>query len=413
MNTEFEPGLNADVAYFKNAVLAQTAPLQPAITLLTAHPVSNLGQDILAIYNRLGGLLTVLAKIAQVPAESALAIWLVESGPYGFQETRPLLRFEVHKFWQHWGKAHPEIFDRYFKFGSNGGVPGSSWSNHKVLDPIMYEWQAIHGDQETEYRTFDLACALADRESACLSSSFGGPQILGSNHDRLGYSSAQELFAAFAKSERWHVCGFFDFCQSHGLLEVLRKCEWHQFAKIYNGPGQADVYAERINNAHGASLALLKGLPEPIEFFDFEAFTVFFQSLGVKNFKAHEFLIKGTFHSTVSHRAHGLNTLPPAECWQNIAALARLLDKVRDRVDAPIVLTSIFRNAEYNAAVGGSAASRHMQFSAVDFKIKNRLGPQQWCGMLRNLRRDGLFTGCIGQHDDTVHLDLRSNNVDF
>ncbi len=413
MNTESAARISIAVPSFKSHALAMEAQLQPAITLQSAHPVSDVGQNILTIYNRLGNLLAVLAVNAQVPIESVLAIWLVESGPYGFQEDRPLLRFEVHKLWQHWGIANAEIFDRHFQFGGHAGFSGSSWSNHKFCDPQSSDWQAFHGDQELECQAFDLACRLAGRELASLSCSFGGPQILGSNHSKIGYASAGEMYEAFATSERWQVCGFFDFCQCHGLLDALRKCEWHAFAKVYNGPGQADVYAERINAACQASSALLNGLPEPIEIFDHAAFTNYFQSLGVKSFKAHEFLFKGSFHSTTAHPAYGLNTLPPAECWQNIAALARLLDKVRARVDAPIVLVSIFRNAEYNVAVGGSAASRHMQFSAVDFKIKNGLGPQQWCGMLRNLRREGLFTGCIGLHDDTVHLDIRSENLDF
>lgn len=399
--------------YFKDNELAHATQLQLAIPLITNHPASTLGQNILAIHNRLGSLLAVLAENAQVKVESALAIWLVESGPYGFQENRPLLRFEVHKFWLHWGSANTEVFDRYFQFGGNGGISGSSWSNHKFLDPLTSDWQPFHGDQEKEYRAFALACALADKEQACLSSSFGGPQILGSNFAALGYGSAHEMFAAFAISERWHVCGFFDFCQGHGLLEALRQGDWHQFAKIYNGPGQADVYAERINAAYQASSALLQGLPEPIEIFDFEAFANFFQTLGVKNFRAHEFLFKGSLHSTMAHRAYGLNAMPPQELWPNIAKLARVLDRVRDRVNAPIMLTSIYRNAEYNDAIGGLSGSRHMQFSAVDFKIKNGLSPQQWCGELRDMRREGMFTGGVGLHDDAVHLDIRSENVDF
>ena len=413
MNTESAAKFSIAVPSFKSHVLAKAAQLQPAITLHSAHPVSDVGQNILTIYNRLGNLLAVLAENAQVSIESVLAIWLVESGPYGFQEDRPLLRFEVHKFWNHWGIANAEVFNRHFQFGGHAGLSGSSWSNHKFCDSQTQVWQAFHGSQESEYLAFDLACRLAGQELASLSCSFGGPQILGSNHTKIGYDTAEEMFAAFATSERWQVCGFFDFCQWHGLLETLQKCEWHEFAKVYNGPGQADVYAERINSAYRASSALLNGLPEPIEIFNHAAFTNFFQSLGVKSFKAHEYLFKGGLHSTMAHPAYGLNTLPPAEYWQNIAALARLLDKIRARVDAPIVLASIFRNAGYNAAIGGSAASRHKQFSAVDFKIKNGLGPQQWCGMLRKLRGEGLFAGCIGLHDDTVHLDLRSENVDF
>ena len=68
--------------------------------------------------------------------------------------------------------------------------------------------------------------------SSCpiLRPSFGGPQILGENFGRIGYASAAALFDAFKQSERWHVCGFFDFCRSNALLAHIRDEDWVPFA---------------------------------------------------------------------------------------------------------------------------------------------------------------------------------------
>ena len=400
-------------AIFRDNAKLRNAKSQPMLPLILAHPVSTTGKSILEIHSRLGNLLKELAQLADIPVESVLAVWAVESGPSAFVDNRLLLRLEVHKLWYHWGAANPDIFNRHFQFGGNAGIVGSSWTNHKFSDCALGQWLHFHGDQQKEYQAFELAVKLAGSEAACLSSSFGGPQILGSNHAKLGYDSARELQAAFAQSERWHVSGFFDFCQSHNLLDFLRCGDWHQFAAIYNGPGQADYYAAKINEAYQSSLALLNGLPEELEIFDHQKFEAFIASLGIMNFKFHEFLFKGRLHSTISHEAYGLNTPPPEQFWPNIAGVARLLDTVRKMIGAPIVLSSIFRSEAYNKAIGGSPQSRHLQFSAVDFKVKNGASPKQWAGQLRKWRDEGLFTGAVGTHEETVHLELRSDNVDF
>src|SRR6185295_16988974 len=102
-------------------------------------------------------------------------------------------------------------------------------------------WRVFHGgDQAGEYEVFEFARGLADAEPACLSASFGGPQILGENFGKLGYGNAAALFDAFKQSERWHVCGFFDFCQANELLGRIRREEWISFATGYNGGGQAE-----------------------------------------------------------------------------------------------------------------------------------------------------------------------------
>jgi hypothetical protein len=86
----------------------------------------------------------------------------------------------------------------------------------------------------------------------------GGPQILGSNHHRLGYSNARAMRAAFESDERYEVLGFFDFCHGDArLLAALRKARWAEFARIYNGPGQVEEYVRHVERAFLEARALL------------------------------------------------------------------------------------------------------------------------------------------------------------
>jgi len=51
----------------------------------------------------------------------------------------------------------------------------------------------------------------------------------------------------------------------------------------------------------------------------------------------------------------------------------RWLDKVRDRADIPIIITSDYRDPEANlGAAGSSSASLHLQGLAVDFRLPGR-----------------------------------------
>lgn len=90
----------------------------------------------------------------------------------------------------------------------------------------------------------------------------GGPQILGSNHQLIGYPSPRAMYDAFQADERAHVLGFFDFCQQTNapargnLLRYLRERRWADFARYYNGPGQVSTYGAWIQAAYDQARAL-------------------------------------------------------------------------------------------------------------------------------------------------------------
>ena len=52
------------------------------------------------------------------------------------------------------------------------------------------------------------------------------------------------------------------------------------------------------------------------------------------------------------------------------SALVQLLQDIRDHFGAPVVITSGYRTAAHNAAVGGSKSSQHLLGRAADFYVE-------------------------------------------
>ena len=424
------------MSFYKDNPKAQSVSLVPDM-VYTGMPGAGTRLGALArTYNRLGGLIDTLADITGIDAKAVLAVWYVESAGRKHPPGRPILRFENHQFYKRWGKAHKVRFDRHFQFGGRKGIPGKSWKNHKFRKTAGASWKKFHGNQTKEYNVFAFASDLASLNHACLACSFGGPQVMGFNHDQLGYGDAASLYKAFALSERWHVCGFFDFCKTGKLIKFLKARRWRRFAKGYNGDGAADVYGAKIKRAFktagkldalpqvpsgpGAAPAAiaasgtvppgapaLAAAPAP------DAFTSYINTLGLRHFKAYEFLVKGAKHANPDSPGYGLNTDPPRAKWPNIAATARVLDELRERLEVPIVMTSVYRSPAYNAAIGGATASLHMRFNAIDFVVRNHMSPDTWAAAVREMRSAGMFKGGIGTYAGFVHVDTRGINVDW
>lgn len=217
------------------------------------------GETAIAVtWNRLGGLLDRLCTVSGIAPATALAVWKVECGSLAFIRGRPALRFEPHIFYNRWGKDHEQDFDRHFQFGGRNGVDGARWQNHVFRLKAEAEWQRFHGDQSAEYRALKLASALAGTEIAAQCASFGGPQIMGFNHDVIGYPTAEAMRQAFGRSERWQVCAFFDFCTAKDIIGALTARDWLGFARVYNGPGNAEAYAAKIAAAYDEAVRLLE-----------------------------------------------------------------------------------------------------------------------------------------------------------
>lgn len=216
-----------------------------------------------AVYERLGGLLEVLAKKTGVDIATVVGVWLVESGGRPFVPKHACLRFEVHHLYELWGKRNRQQFDAHFRFGGHNLQTGRAWENQEFRAEDTGAFSAVHHNQNSEYAALTLAQILAGDEVALSCASIGGAQILMASYSWLGYESARQMYDSFQESERSHLLGFFDFCRAKpaphtgDLIHYLRGREWANFAKFYNGPGQIHEYAQRVATYCEATAGLL------------------------------------------------------------------------------------------------------------------------------------------------------------
>ncbi len=222
-------------------------------SLPPTRPISTLGLNsselmIARTWNSYGGLIGKLAAQLSIPVNAAVAVLAAESGGNAFDPSgRLIIRFENHIFYQYWGAAHQDGFNRYFTF--DGSSPANAWRGHLWRPDENSDWLPFHGNQDAEWRVLTLARALDD--TAALSSiSMGAPQIMGFNFKRLGYDKVQTMFYQFARSANAQILGLFDFVKgmnaSSPAIKALQRRDYLTFASSYNGPANAATYSDII-----------------------------------------------------------------------------------------------------------------------------------------------------------------------
>lgn len=82
------------------------------------------------------------------------------------------------------------------------------------------------------------------------SASYGGPQIMGFNHQAVGYPTVTQFVEAMAADEESQVEAFVRFLESVGLAEALRQRDFRTVARRYNGSGQVARYAAMMERAY-------------------------------------------------------------------------------------------------------------------------------------------------------------------
>lgn len=235
-----------------NLATAEGTELQPppdATPLMVA---------VASTWNRYGGLLSSLADQLGIDPGIAVAVLMAESKgePFG-DDGRMIIRFENHLFYHYWGKNEPERFAQYFDYSR---APGDSWKNHRWRPAATEAWRTFHGNQQAEWDVFTFARQL-DEIAAMRSISMGAPQIMGFNHQSIGYSSVQEMFDNFRQSARAQIESLFRFMQSHNLVDAVRNGDLRRFAEVYNGPGQADLYESLMRERLAVFQSLRGGVP--------------------------------------------------------------------------------------------------------------------------------------------------------
>ena len=98
----------------------------------------------------------------------------------------------------------------------------------------------------------------------------------------------------------------------------------------------------------------------------------------------------------------GIDNTPPPEIVENLRRLAQGLESVRVLLGAPLEISSGYRCAALNEAVGGSSASAHVQGLAADFACATFGTPLE---VAQAIQRSGLeFDQCILEFGRWVHL---------
>ncbi|MFT4090497.1 MAG: D-Ala-D-Ala carboxypeptidase family metallohydrolase [Asticcacaulis sp.] len=101
-------------------------------------------------------------------------------------------------------------------------------------------------------------------------------------------------------------------------------------------------------------------------------------------------------------QGRGIDNVPKGLLLKRLSETARRMDRVRLYLGQPVIVTSGFRSAELNRAIGGTSGSHHVQGYAVDFKCPRFGDPMQICRALRDsgIRYDQL----IQEFNQWVHI---------
>jgi hypothetical protein len=98
----------------------------------------------------------------------------------------------------------------------------------------------------------------------------------------------------------------------------------------------------------------------------------------------------------------GIDNTPPPEVVENLKRLAAGLEAVRALLGAPLEISSGYRCAALNEAVGGSSTSQHIQGLAVDFECPGFGSPLEVARAIQ--QSDVEFDQCILEYGRWVHL---------
>lgn len=169
------------------------------------------------------------------------AVWEVEAAKRFWADDGSVLRrFEPHKLPRHlWAEI-------------DFAVPAG-------LAPWKASLRIGTGDRERMFR----AAWEIDGDAALAATSWGAPQIMGFNHRDAGFASARAMVEAMAGSEDAHLRAFVVLITAWRLCDALIANDWLSFARGYNGTGQPEVYARRLEAAYrrasgGASAEVLR-----------------------------------------------------------------------------------------------------------------------------------------------------------
>lgn len=183
--------------------------------------------------------LTAVCDLLGVGEPEIWAVLTVETRGFGYlRDRRPQILFERHIFSRRTGRvhdaAHPDISNR-----SPGGYRGGA----------------------AEYDRLAKAMAL-DETAALASASWGLPQVMGFNHQVVGFGSPSAMVAAMVQSEDNQLQALARFIEAHPKCRNgIQRRDWATFAACYNGPNfRINDYDNRLAAAFEKNRRMLPDL---------------------------------------------------------------------------------------------------------------------------------------------------------
>jgi len=187
-------------------------------------------------YNKYGLAIEGLANAAGIKVKDVLGIITQETGGTIDPNARMTIRFEAHKFAGFIDPAQQAEFDQHFTYNHAISYKGQKFN--ATGDPN--DWHSLHPtgtakDQDINWDAFNYAYGM-DPEAAAASISMGPGQVMGFNHDKVGYASADAMYQSL-KDNAYNQ--FASMTQLIGATPKMKKDlnngDYDAFAKLYNG----------------------------------------------------------------------------------------------------------------------------------------------------------------------------------
>lgn len=141
----------------------------------------------------------------------AYAVAMIESSGRGYRQNGfPLIRFERH------------VMKRYL-------------TKNKAAQHLLRKLECVRG---SGWDAYEAALAI-DEHYAKLSTSYGMFQVMGFNHQVVGYSTVEEFVNAMETSVTKQIDAFCKFVIANNLLPAIKARNLEKFATRYNGPNHA------------------------------------------------------------------------------------------------------------------------------------------------------------------------------
>ncbi|MBD3411403.1 MAG: DUF3380 domain-containing protein [Ignavibacteriales bacterium] len=140
------------------------------------------------------------------------------------------------------GLFEPHVFRRYTR--------GAFDKSHPRLSRATWSRSNYVGGR-AEWTRFLEAYEL-DADAAIRSYSFGRWQIMGFNYRRAGYDTPRSFFDAMVVGDPFvDLEAFVSFVESDpSLVRALRRKDWRDVARRYNGKGQVLFYSRALSRAY-------------------------------------------------------------------------------------------------------------------------------------------------------------------